>query len=183
MKRFLIPWCAGLAAAVFFASAPETARGQQKSKAAPVPAEEIHVQPVQGNIYMLIGAGANITLSIGRDGVFLVDAGTAAMSPKVQATILQLATALTAAAAPNRCVGLHCPQSPYGWTSPSLNAIISSPAPAKPIRYIVNTSIDADHTGGNETLAKLPEGTKIVGVTFPPVAVAPSAIILAHENI
>ena len=43
--------------------------------------------------------------------------------------------------------------SPYGWTSPSLNAIISSPAPPKPIRYIINTSIDPDHTGGNEALS------------------------------
>jgi glyoxylase-like metal-dependent hydrolase (beta-lactamase superfamily II) len=144
---------------------------------------EIRVLPVQGNIYMLVGAGANITASIGKDGILLVDAGTAAMSEKVLSTVLQLAAAITASTAPNRCVGLHCPQTPFGWTSPSLNAIISSPAPPKPIRYIVNTSVDPDHTGGNERLAKLPEGTKIVGVTFPPVAVAPSAIIISHENV
>jgi glyoxylase-like metal-dependent hydrolase (beta-lactamase superfamily II) len=35
----------------------------------------IHVQRVRGNVYMLSGAGGNITLSAGSDGVLLVDAG------------------------------------------------------------------------------------------------------------
>ena len=34
---------------------------------------EIHVLPVQGNVYMLVGAGGNITLQVGNDGVLLVD--------------------------------------------------------------------------------------------------------------
>ena len=144
---------------------------------------EIKVMPVQGNIYMLIGAGGNITASIGRDGILLVDAGRAEMSTKVMSKVLELATAITSSPAPNRCVGLHCPGTPYGWTSPSLNAIINSPAPPKPIRFIINTSVDADHTGGNEKLAELPADAKIVGVTFPPVGVAPSATVIAHENV
>jgi glyoxylase-like metal-dependent hydrolase (beta-lactamase superfamily II) len=149
----------------------------------PKTADEIHVLPVQGNVYMLVGAGANITASIGRDGIFLVDAGRKEMTTKVMATVLQLATEVTASGGPNRCVGLHCPQAPFGWTSPSMNAIIASPAPPKPIRYIVDTNADADHTGGNEKLAELPADAKIVGVTFPPVGVAPSATVLAHENV
>jgi len=64
-----------------------------------------------------------------------------------------------------------------------MNAIIAAPAPPKPVRYIINTSIDGDHTGGNEKLAELPADAKIVGVTFPPVGVAPSATIIAHENL
>jgi glyoxylase-like metal-dependent hydrolase (beta-lactamase superfamily II) len=64
-----------------------------------------------------------------------------------------------------------------------MNAIISSPAPPKPIRFIINTSVDADHTGGNEKLSQLPSDAKIVGVTFPPVGVAPSATVIAHETI
>lgn len=144
---------------------------------------ELHVLPIQGNIYMIVGAGANITASIGKDGILLVDAGTAEMSTKVLSLVLQMATAITASPMPNHCVGLHCPETPYGWSSPSLNAIISSPAPAKPIRYIINTSLDSDHTGGNERLAALPADTKIVGVTFPPVGIVPGAIVYAQENV
>jgi glyoxylase-like metal-dependent hydrolase (beta-lactamase superfamily II) len=151
--------------------------------AAPRADGEIHVLPVQGNVYMLVGAGANIAASIGPDGILLVDSGRAEMSTKIQSTVLQLATAITAAPAPNKCVGLHCPSNPFGWTSPGMNAIIASPAPPKPIRFIVNTSVDAEHTGGNEKLSQLPADAKIVGVTFPPVGVAPSATVIAHETI
>ena len=132
---------------------------------------------------MIVGAGANITASIGRDGILLVDAGTAEMSGKVLSLVLQMATAITATPMPNRCIGLHCPETPYGWSSPSLNAIISSTAPPKPIRYIINTSLDSDHTGGNERLSALPSDSKIVGVTFPPVGIVPSAIVYAQENV
>ena len=38
---------------------------------------EIKVLPVQGNVYMLVGDGRNIAASIGRDGILLVDTGTA----------------------------------------------------------------------------------------------------------
>ena len=85
--------------------------------------------------------------------------------------------------APNNCHGLGCAGAPYGWSSPSLNARISSPARPKPIRYIINTTIDADHAGGNARLAELPKDSKILGVTFPPVGVAPSANVIAHENV
>jgi cyclase len=158
-----------LAAAVF---------GQQSTQTG-----EIHILPVQGNIYMLVGAGGNIAASIGEDGILLVDSGTTQMSAKVLSTVLQLVTSVAASPAPNRCLGLHCPNSPYRWTSPSLNAVIASPAPPKPIRYIINTSMDPDHTGGNEVLSALPADSKILGVTFPPVGVAPTATIIAHENL
>jgi glyoxylase-like metal-dependent hydrolase (beta-lactamase superfamily II) len=43
--------------------------------------------PVQGNVYMLVGAGGNITVQAGSDGVLLVDTGVAQMSGKVLAAI------------------------------------------------------------------------------------------------
>src|SRR6185437_8045815 len=77
---------------------------------------EVHALHVQGNIYMLVGAGGNITVQTGSDGVLLVDAGLASMSDKVLAAVKQLSD--------------------------------------RPIRYIINTHIHPDHTGGNATIAK-----------------------------
>jgi glyoxylase-like metal-dependent hydrolase (beta-lactamase superfamily II) len=48
---------------------------------------DIHVLPVQGNIYMLAGAGANMTLQVGKDGVLLVDSKSARVSDQVLAAI------------------------------------------------------------------------------------------------
>jgi cyclase len=48
---------------------------------------EVHVLPVQGNIYMLVGAGANITVQAGKDGVLLVDSKYARVSDRVLAAI------------------------------------------------------------------------------------------------
>jgi len=44
---------------------------------------EIHVLPVQGNIYMIVGDGANITLQAGKQGLLLVNAGTEKMADKL----------------------------------------------------------------------------------------------------
>ena len=144
---------------------------------------DLHILPLQGNVYMLVGAGGNITLSVGPDGIILVDSGRAEMASRVLKVALDLVSRVAASPVPNRCLGLGCPKAPFGWSSPQLNTIISSPARPKPIRYIINTSIDADHTGGNALLAELPADSKILGVTFPPVGVAPSANVISHENV
>jgi cyclase len=57
--------------------------------AAAAPAE-VHILPVQGNIFMLVGAGGNITVQTGNDGVLLVDTGLAPMSDKVLAAVRSL---------------------------------------------------------------------------------------------
>jgi cyclase len=98
----------------------------QASAAAAAPAPppaELHVLPVQGNIYMLVGAGGNITVQTGSDGVLLVDTGLAANSDKVLAAVRSLSD--------------------------------------KPIRYIIDTHVHADHVGGNEAIAK--SGVTIAG--------------------
>ncbi len=84
---------------------------------------EVHLQHVQGNVWMLVGAGGNITVQVGDDGVLVVDAGLAGTTDKVWAAIRSLSD--------------------------------------KPLRYIINTHMHADHTGGNEALAKL--GSSIAG--------------------
>jgi cyclase len=84
---------------------------------------EVHLLHVQGNVWMLVGAGGNITVQVGDDGVLVVDAGLAGTTDKVWAAIRSLSD--------------------------------------KPLRYIINTHMHADHTGGNEALAKL--GSTIAG--------------------
>jgi cyclase len=86
---------------------------------------DVHILPVRKNIYMLVGAGGNITVSAGPDGALLVDSGSAPMTDKVLAAIRQLGLQLSA-----------------------------NGAPPKPIQFIINTSVDADHTGGNAKIAK-----------------------------
>ena len=53
-------------------------------------ADQVRLVPVQGNVYMLVGAGANITVQIGDEGVLLVDTGARGMSDSVLAAIRQV---------------------------------------------------------------------------------------------
>jgi glyoxylase-like metal-dependent hydrolase (beta-lactamase superfamily II) len=88
---------------------------------------------VQGNVHVLVGAGANVAVQVGEEGVLVVDTGASASREAVLAAIRRLSD--------------------------------------KPIRWIVNTSGDLDHTGGNETVSQ-------AGMT---VNGNPAAII-SHEN-
>src|SRR5262252_5955333 len=106
---------------------------------------EVHVLPVQGNVYMLVGAGSNMTIQVGSDGVLLVDAEFAPLSDKILAAIRTLSKG--------------------------------------PIRYLINTTYDADHTGGNEPLRKA--GSTIAGgnVAGDIQDAAEGAQIIAHDNV
>jgi cyclase len=141
---------------------------------------DVHLLPLRGNVYLLVGAGANITLSVGKEGVLLVDAGTAQMADKVVAAVTQLSKVLNAATAARPCAGLGCSGNEFA----SLLGTIASPPPPKPIQYIINTSADADHTGGNAKIAAA--GTTIGGGPglgqFVGI-VKESAMIYAHENV
>jgi glyoxylase-like metal-dependent hydrolase (beta-lactamase superfamily II) len=68
----------------FFALGLNIARSQQSSDG------EVHALPVQGGVYMLVGAGGNITVQTGQQGVLLVDTGRADASAKVLAAIKQI---------------------------------------------------------------------------------------------
>jgi cyclase len=123
------------------------AKAAQQTPASPpnpaIAATEIHSLKVKGNVYMLVGAGSNMAVQIGPQGVFVVDTMYAELSPKILAEIKKLTD--------------------------------------KPIRYIVDTTFDPDHTGGNANLNRA--GAPIVGGNLGAVANDRGAAIIAHENV
>jgi len=54
---------------------------------------QVHVEQVRDNIYLLVGAGGNITVSAGDDGILMVDGGTASMGDKVLAAVRTISKA------------------------------------------------------------------------------------------
>jgi cyclase len=140
--------------------------------------------PVQGNVYMIPGAGANVLVSLGRDGILLVDSGTAQASDRLLGTVKQLATDVVSHPRPYvPCVGATCGGYAFGFNSPTYNAFTQTPQPAKPIRYIINTSAHPDHTGGNVKIS-------LAGVTYTGGNVTGNitdsgvgSAILAHQNV
>ena len=150
----------------------------------------LQVLPLRGNVFMIVGAGSNVTVSAGVDGTVLVDAGSAAMSDQVIATVNEIGRAV--AGAPARlttCVGPPCyqpgswgPFTAFGFASPSYNAVIASPRASKPIRWILQTTLDQDHTGGTPKLAAAGvtlnggEAGRLVGDR-------PPATVIGHENV
>jgi len=69
---------------------PQEAQNRARPNSGPR-SSEIELLPVQGNISMLAGAGGNITVQVGKDGILLVDTGVATMSDKVLEAIRTLA--------------------------------------------------------------------------------------------
>jgi cyclase len=125
--------------------------GDQPASARQQASGELEVVQIRPNFYVIAGAGGNIVMQTGPEGVILVDSGSTAMADKVLAAIQKI-TPL-------------------------------------PIRYIINTSMDADHVGGNDRLAR-------AGLSILPGAVAAGAglnddlvsnsgraSVLAHENV
>jgi glyoxylase-like metal-dependent hydrolase (beta-lactamase superfamily II) len=144
---------------------------------------EVHIMPVQGNVYLLIADGTNIAVSVGPEGSLLVNTGTAAMAPKILDAVKQLSQLVAARATPNSCAGVSCP-GVWGWSSPYIDAVIGSPAPPKPIRYILNTSAAPENIGGNEKIAAAGFYPRVSGGFGDAVDnVGRGAAIVAHENV
>jgi glyoxylase-like metal-dependent hydrolase (beta-lactamase superfamily II) len=126
-------------------AAVSVAPGPASQAQTEAPQPGIHVQHVRGNVYMLSGAGGNITIDVGNEGVLLVDTGLPSMTDQVVAEIAKLSD--------------------------------------KPVRYIIDTHLHADHTGGNEKIAKL--GQTIAGgdVTNLTDDAREGAKVIAHQNV
>lgn len=107
---------------------------------------DLEVLQLRPNFYMLVGAGANIAMQVGDDGVVLVDSGNGSRNDAVLAAIKKITP--------------------------------------RPIRYVINTSSDPDHVGGNEALSKAGE-TLFTGRTIglPSEFQGSAASILANENV
>jgi cyclase len=70
---------------------PPPLPGKTIARAAPVAAaKDVEVFPVQGNVYMIAGAGGNIAAQIGEDGILLVDSGSGDANDKVIAALRKL---------------------------------------------------------------------------------------------
>ena len=171
------------------------ASGQQPApaRAEAQAAGGLQVLPIRGNVFMIMGGGGHVTLSTGIDGMFLVDTGSAAMAERMLAKIKEIGTMV--AAAPTRlttCVGPTCYQpgtsasfTPWGFASPSYSAIIASPAPLKPLRWIVQSHFDPDHVGGTPVLAAA--GSSYAGGNLTTIlgqaGAEEGATLIAHENV
>jgi cyclase len=68
----------------------DPAAGPKTSVAKAPPSSELVVLPVQGNVYLIAGAGGNIAVQTGPLGVVVVDAGNGKMNEKVLAAIRKL---------------------------------------------------------------------------------------------
>ena len=51
---------------------------------------EIQTEKLADHVYMMTGAGGNLGVSVGEDGVFLIDSQFAPLTPKIQAAIAKL---------------------------------------------------------------------------------------------
>ena len=163
---------------------------QQAATAAQPGGDALHVMPVRGNVFMVIGAGSNIAVSAGIDGQVLVDAGSAAMADKVIQTVGDIGRAVAGGATRlTTCVGPPCfqpgtwgPLTQWGFASPTYTAIIAAPPAMKPIRWILQTTMAPDHQGGTPKIAAAGvtynggEAGRLVGNTIP-------ATVIGHENV
>ena len=78
---------------------------------------EVTAHHVAGGVYYLEGAGGNIGLSVGEDGVVMIDDQFAPLTDKIVAAIRELSNG--------------------------------------EIRFVINTHVHGDHTGGNENLGRM----------------------------
>ena len=101
---------------------------------------EIHTTHLAGGLYVLQGAGGNMTASVGADGVLLVDDEYAALADKIRAALRGLGRAGPGGSSGDQAGGgAHRDQA---------------------LRYVINTHYHFDHTGANAAFAQ--EGATLI---------------------
>jgi glyoxylase-like metal-dependent hydrolase (beta-lactamase superfamily II) len=149
--------------------------GQAPAQRPSASQNELQVLHLRGPLWLISGAGSNITASIGGDGVLLVDTGQVQNAAKVLSTLQDLQKMLATSGV-----------SPLGYgseTRSTLERLRVTPAPPKPVRYIVNTSADPEHTGGNERISATGMTTTGHNVARDLGTSGEGAAIYAHENV
>jgi cyclase len=132
----------------------------------------IEVVPIRDNIYLIGGAGSNIVISAGAEGVLMVDSGLAENADKV----LQAVQGLT--------VELNKFKQPVTRFSASGSGdVLASYRPPKPIRFLLNTSALPEHTAGNPKIAAAGKTFTGGNVTGDLGDVTEGAAVLSHENV
>jgi glyoxylase-like metal-dependent hydrolase (beta-lactamase superfamily II) len=166
-----------VAAAMLCAIGANPASAQRPAKERGELNAELAWWPVRENIWILFGAGANITASVGPDGVFLVNTGEARASERVLAAVQELQAQL------NAFDFLEVRSPERGGAETRSRFPVNTHAPPKPIRYIVNTSSLEHNVGGNEAIAA--HGVTYTGgnVAGTIADSAVGAAVLAHENV
>lgn len=130
--------------------------------------DKVDAVHASGTVYMIAGAGGNIAVSSGDDGIFLVDTGAAAATPKVLDAISRIAT------------NLRPPDHPEG-AVPYADFWQGTHAYRPPtIRVIINTSMSPDHTGGNSNIR---DSAFFHGIGVEGQDELASEVIMAHEMV
>jgi cyclase len=88
----------------------------------PLIVDGLEILPVQGNVHLIVGAGANVGVQIGDEGAFVVDTGGSGQSERLLKAVDRLTN--------------------------------------RPVRFLVNTNADGDHTAGNDVIVKSQRGTR-----------------------
>ena len=102
---------------------------------------EIRTTRLADGLYVLQGAGGNITASVGADGVLLVDDEYAALADKIGAALRSLGGSAPGGSTPS--------DGGSGGTLPGSGARSD-----QPVRYVIDTHYHFDHTGANGAFAR-----------------------------
>ena len=105
------------------------------------PGAGLEVIALRPNFHVIAGAGANISVQSGTDGIILVDSGMADRSEAVLAAVRGISR--------------------------------------RPIRFVINTTADAEHVNGNAKIAGAGESLTPASRSL----LATGASIIAHENV